>query len=225
MSAPITRRVLAIYKEADAIVEQRMAATCIAPTCVKGCDACCHQLVALDFASAIALAVAIVASPAWKDRLPELRAKLRDAMQATADLDINDAAARGKYLQLRRPCVLLDETTRTCSVYDARPSPCRHYAVVSDPAHCHFDYTGLVSIVAIGSYIQPQVMLRNLAILEEADLPMLFGAMQTMLLTALDYVRRGDSAIVDLLRAQRPDVALAEDVIEQSTNRAQGGRR
>jgi Putative zinc- or iron-chelating domain len=94
--------------------------------CAAGCGACCHQLVALAPAEAVAIA--------WFVPQRFTEGERRDLADRIASLD---AATRGKTAseraRLRLPCAFLAEGR--CLIYEARPLRCR--AVHSrDAAHC-----------------------------------------------------------------------------------------
>jgi Fe-S-cluster containining protein len=136
-----------LYRDVErnlVLVLEAYAADGLTPSCQRGCDACCHQLVMTTVAEADAAAEAIRAWPsadrAWLDgRLTEwldTTADLRDRLQAESDGDIEalveDLAA--EYWQRRVACPFLHEGA--CRLYESRPLICRHHFSLSDPALC-----------------------------------------------------------------------------------------
>jgi len=60
---------------------------------------------------------------------PELRAKLHSLGDAMED------ATKGDWFAKQTPCAFLDDD-QGCSIYDVRPSACRHHVVFSPPELC-----------------------------------------------------------------------------------------
>ena len=111
-SADASARCSAVAMALDAIV----AATETAPqrACRDGCAHCCHHPVGVTLPEAMTLRIAVRALP--------------DAQRAALELGVDSAAIATRELpwaQLAQlPCPLLDPQRR-CSVYAARPLPCR----------------------------------------------------------------------------------------------------
>lgn len=127
-----------------AVVLDTYAADGVAPTCFKGCDACCHQLVMTTMAEAREAARWIRAQPVpEQERLMRsldawllASAELRRRLQAGVDDDL-EALVEGlatEYWAQRIPCPFLH--AGSCSMYEARPLICRHHFSVSDPELC-----------------------------------------------------------------------------------------
>ena len=93
--------------------------------CKKGCAACCGMLVNVSVSEARALAALVNDGRVKVDRgrLERQTAKRHDAV-TWWELGAKD-----------RECVFLKED-RTCGVYEDRPTECRTYLVLSDPALC-----------------------------------------------------------------------------------------
>lgn len=137
----------AFYRDVErnlAVVLDTYAADGLAPTCRKGCDACCHQMVMTTMAEAREAARWIRAqSPEEQERLVaslhqwhEASAPLRRRLQEGADDDL-EALVDGlatEYWAQRIPCPFL--TAGSCSIYEARPLICRHHFSLSDPELC-----------------------------------------------------------------------------------------
>jgi Fe-S-cluster containining protein len=128
-----------------AVVLDAYSAEGIAPTCLKGCDACCHQLVMTTVAEAEA-AAAHLQGLGDEDREQILArldswlagtASLRDRLQAGADGDLDDLVEglAAEYWSRRVPCPFLVD--QKCAIYEARPLACRHHFSVSDPDLCY----------------------------------------------------------------------------------------
>lgn len=127
-----------------AVVLDAYAADGVVPTCRKGCDACCHQLVMTTMAEAREAARWIRTQPldeqerlvrsleAWLEASADLRRRLQEG--ADADLEALVDGLASEYWARRIPCPFLQGGA--CSVYEARPLICRHHFSVSDPELC-----------------------------------------------------------------------------------------
>jgi len=116
----------------------------LVPSCSKGCDACCHQLVLSTVAEAREMAHALESlEPAprslvagridhWLEVTGPLRHALQQANDETLDEVVDTMAAQ--YWQQRIPCPFLVE--RACILHDARPLACRQHHALGDPVHC-----------------------------------------------------------------------------------------
>lgn len=116
----------------------------VAPTCRKGCDACCHQLVMVTVAEAREAARVLATRPdtvqaaigerlvAWHQATADLRARLQDG--AEADLEDLVEGIAADYWQRRVPCPFLEQGA--CALYEGRPLACRHHFSVSAPELC-----------------------------------------------------------------------------------------
>jgi len=121
--------------------------------CTKGCASCCfHWVEDVNSFEAEAIAAWLVRYapekiPSIIDRctrdaaalshlnaLVEAKLALLDSAQNEA-IDPTDLLL-ASFHRLRRPCPLLDGTTRSCLVYPLRPLTCRMYVNFSDPARC-----------------------------------------------------------------------------------------
>ncbi len=95
--------------------------------CKKGCAACCHQHTVCSPLEAILVAQALRgharAAALWQ----------RVAVQAER---VRQSLGYAERHARQVACPLLDEDTRTCAAYGARPTACRQVLVVSDPALC-----------------------------------------------------------------------------------------
>lgn len=127
-----------------AVVLETYAAEGMEPTCHKGCDACCHQMVMTTMAEAREAARWIRSQPtAEQERLQQsleqwlaASAGLRQRLQDGADGDLEDLVEglATEYWAQRIPCPFLQ--AGSCSMYEARPLICRHHFSLSDPELC-----------------------------------------------------------------------------------------
>ena len=114
------------------------------PSCTRGCDACCHQLVLSTVAEAGVMADALdsLESSArtlvagrmdhWLEVTEPLRHALQQADNERLDEVVDTMATQ--YWRQRIPCPFLVE--RACILYDARPLACRQHHTLGDPVHC-----------------------------------------------------------------------------------------
>ncbi|MEW4568848.1 YkgJ family cysteine cluster protein [Tautonia sp. JC769] len=97
------------------------------PACQLGCDHCCYQHVAVTELEAEILAQHVQAhldpgeQAALRHRVDRDAGRLR---QLAAEAPTADAH-RAALARSRQPCPLLDEATRQCLAYEARPVNCR----------------------------------------------------------------------------------------------------
>ncbi len=124
----------------------------IAPTCRKGCDACCHQLAMTTMAEARAAALHLVGLPepeaarlrsnivSWQEATGDLRSRLQAGANEDLEELVEELAA--KYWERRVPCPFLSDGS--CAIYEARPLICRHHFSVTDPAFCQTGEEGAI---------------------------------------------------------------------------------
>ncbi len=117
-------------------------------SCCVGCTYCCRHFIPLSGPEAFLLADHVVALTSRQrvfDRFEGVKDQIKAAghMGRLVELmgsDIGDTGAAGfsdvalGYLALSIPCPLLEE--EMCSVYEARPVPCRHFNVTSPAEWC-----------------------------------------------------------------------------------------
>ncbi len=127
-----------------AVVLDTYAAEGHAPTCRKGCDACCHQLVMTTMAEAREAARWIRSQPVpeqerlavsleqWLEATEVLRRRLQEGADAELETLVDGLAT--EYWAQRIPCPFLQ--AGSCSMYAARPLICRHHFSLSDPELC-----------------------------------------------------------------------------------------
>lgn len=101
----------------------RSGVSCGKCTALKGC--CYMSVTALLFE---ALPIVRRLKTTKRDT-PELRTKLHAAGDAMEKMGTEE------WFETATPCVFLDEKQK-CSIYDARPSACRHHVVFGPPENC-----------------------------------------------------------------------------------------
>lgn len=135
--------------EAQAIELARLGEQGKAPSCQKGCAACCRMLVPLSAPEAFALRDWIRSCPI--DQQTRISARLHDVKAQLLSkglwpqltelceegTDVNDQfleQVNRAYYALRIPCpFLMDEE---CTIYEQRPAACRELLVTSPPDRC-----------------------------------------------------------------------------------------
>lgn len=137
----------ALYADVErnlALVFDTYATEGVAPTCRKGCDACCHQLVMVTVAEAREVARVLETRSQttqsairdriadWHEATKDLRQRLQSGLDEPLEELVEGLAA--DYWQRRVPCPFLE--AGACAVYEGRPLACRHHFSVSDPALC-----------------------------------------------------------------------------------------
>lgn len=137
----------ALYADVErnlAVVFDAYAPEGVAPTCRKGCDACCHQLVMITLAEAREAARVINSRPEasqsailsriadWHAATADLRKRLQSGADEALEALVEGIAS--DYWQRRVPCPFLE--AGACSIYEGRPLACRHHFSLSDPALC-----------------------------------------------------------------------------------------
>lgn len=143
---PLMRR---LGEEAQALEVARSIESGKAPSCHKGCAACCRMLVPLSAPEAFALRDWVRSRSAEEQehiarRFSEAKVRLLShgiwqqlSALCEATLTTDDVALDGVnrlYYALRLPCpFLVDEI---CSIYDERPAACRELLVTSPSMHC-----------------------------------------------------------------------------------------
>jgi Fe-S-cluster containining protein len=139
------------YEQIDQVHEDLLARPgAPQPTCAKGCAHCCQFIIYCEAAEA---QLVIDRYPKEVGRaIPAMRRQQRRLAEVTTPEDRiatlvegdQQALARvaGAWADLYEPCALLDPETQLCTIYDARPHPCRTYFVVSDPANCAVKHGG-----------------------------------------------------------------------------------
>lgn len=167
--------------------------------CVKGCNACCRQLVEVSISEALLIAerytslllskrAELKTQAAAAEAL--LRAERLGGEVAAADLDaMKDALTRmaDVWWREKRTCVLLTPEG-LCGIYEHRPLVCRSYHVTSDPEDCARDETHDVTVV---KYHEAEQMARLLLMQDERQTlgAAMFAPLPLALWMALDVTR------------------------------------
>lgn len=143
---PLMRR---LGEEAQTLEVARSTESGKAPSCHKGCAACCRMLVPLSAPEAFALRDWVRSRPAEEQeriarRFSETKVRLLShglwqqlSALCETPLTTDDVALDGMnrmYYALRLPCPFLED--EICSIYDERPAACRELLVTSPPMQC-----------------------------------------------------------------------------------------
>ncbi len=199
-------------------------------TCEKGCAACCHQLVWLSLPEAIAIADHLLTAPEWRCQLPLLTERLNQQLTILEDSEIT----RQSYFALRQPCVFLGPQN-LCRVYAQRPTACRYYYVVTEPALCgHPSGSELIASIDL-TELETRVISEGLRASQQAGLPVIVAPLPVILFWALRLLQEGREAF-DIAMASVPknsaldltrwmelsaESPLAEETIQIASERAQ----
>lgn len=177
----VGRRMLSIYREMEPDLHRYAAENNV--TCRRGCTHCCNLQIYISFPDAVAIAENVMQSP---KRSAEV---MKRCYEQIDHLEV-DAAV---YFHKNIPCALLDEK-KDCTVYDARPMPCRHYYVNSDPANCSSD--GGVKPVAFlnTQHLDLKVMMESLRVLKQRGLPALIAPIPVAVMWAMRFLAEGEDA-------------------------------
>lgn len=192
----VGRRTLALYREMEPSLQQYAAENNV--TCRRGCTHCCNLEIFITFPDAVAMAETIMESP---KRLAEVTKRCYDQLPHLTE----DTAA---YFHKNIPCVLLDEK-RDCTVYDARPMPCRHYYVTTPPENCSSE-GGMKTVGVLNTQQQDvHVMLEALRTLKQRGLPALIAPIPVALLWAFRFLAEGEDAFRKTL-LEEPSIGVAD---------------
>ncbi len=97
------------------------------PACQPGCDHCCHQIAMVTALEAQLLARHLLRN--WSEaEIDELRRRATDLWNRARSAGIENrplAEQMDVLARIRRPCPLLEESSRLCLAYEARPLACR----------------------------------------------------------------------------------------------------
>ncbi|MHB9118323.1 MAG: YkgJ family cysteine cluster protein [Burkholderiales bacterium] len=129
-------------KKAHAELDARM--TTITNACSKGCDACCHQMVAVHTWEESLIGAYIntemhdktkkIVRRQMMDWWRELRVYLRPATRENPITFYEYQALQQGMIYRRVMCPFLVD--KACSIYPVRPAICRSYVVPNDPQRC-----------------------------------------------------------------------------------------
>lgn len=169
--------------------------------CRKGCSACCSMMIVITLPEAYAL---VTRYPRVVERaVPALEADLAEVMRIAEELKLPgkgqafmlEEDARGelcsRWWQLQRPCPFLAPDS-TCSVYEARPLPCRTYHVRTDPSLCAQVPAARVEIMTLHRNDEEQLMraFRGLQMAAGIPNPFTCSALSEMVLHARKQLRQ-----------------------------------
>lgn len=116
-----------MYSKFDAEMDRRVKE--MNATCKVGCNNCCMLFATCTLPEGILIAETLLQKPDWRAMVPKLReAALKFCF---------DGVRTDTYLDKKIQCVFLSEGL--CSIYEMRPSVCRFYYSVVDPANCDPD--------------------------------------------------------------------------------------
>ena len=101
--------------------------------CKKGCYGCCHMLIGSTVIEALQIVLHFSTDPA---RLNTLRAKLPE-IKRQADLVQDPEMSSTHWFSSAIPCIFLDKSDGSCTIYDVRPVACRTMLVASEPEFCY----------------------------------------------------------------------------------------
>lgn len=137
------------YLRTDLAIEDSLKS--VTHSCVKGCAGCCRMLLTVSLEETVAIAAIYPHKlRAKRKQLTAQSEKLKVLYTRVfgegPDVDITNEQDLAAYTEKNdalcalwwaenEPCVFLKEDN-SCAVYDARPTACRGYYVVSDPELC-----------------------------------------------------------------------------------------
>jgi len=114
------------------------------PSCKKGCDSCCHQLVPVSPAEAFMIHDLVAAMPEARQEEVLRRVIVAEELLEEMGLDEHVFSTMDTGEELRRlliayhrrnmPCPFLEKGA--CTAYASRPSGCREYLVTSPAENC-----------------------------------------------------------------------------------------
>ena len=130
---------LAGANEAVCTIDRMLPVVQEQSTCRRGCWGCCGQLALTSITDGIRIATYLLAHP-------EIRRDFLD-VHLPAHLDVlrRTEGDVQRYWDSEVRCPFLTDTlVPSCSVYEARPMPCRLHFVASDPDNCYLRNEALV---------------------------------------------------------------------------------
>ena len=163
-------------------------------TCVKGCAHCCKQMVScspVEALGALTLFVERYGSAEWMAR--------RALVAAQAERIMQPEYSSAKYWQEQLQCVFL-QPDKSCAVYEARPTPCRTHAVITEPALCGaVSGTEMVKVVDVLG-LREGMMERTWELCQAVGMPGPVAPFQVGLLWAEIYCYFGPAALAKQLQ-------------------------
>lgn len=138
--ARANERLVVLNRKFDQAIEQDkvLSADAARISCRKGCSHCCEQFVMLTFPEA--QLIAEKHPDVVRAALPKLHAQeeqfvAMDGATALATDGPTRSAFYDRWFQTRTKCPFLGEDN-LCGIYESRPSGCRTYFVIDEPAKC-----------------------------------------------------------------------------------------
>jgi Fe-S-cluster containining protein len=125
-SEPVEAVVDRLYKYLDGVAQEQ--AKKFKTTCTKGCAACCYLMATIGATDGYMIALEILKKEDWQSWLPKLSVAAGKASYK--------GITKQSYFAQGNPCVFLDVTQGTCTIYEKRPACCRFHYVTSDPKLC-----------------------------------------------------------------------------------------
>lgn len=204
------RRLLPVYEELDAGVQEGMREASITPSCRRGCNHCCYNLAAVSILEAIPIAEYLLTSDVWKPRLKEIRTEL--ALQAAIidELGGVGSLAAITWLDRKIPCVFLKKNGE-CGVYKIRPAVCRTYFVVSPPEDCSSDkngnQVGVVNVQQAMMSFWSQTLTR-----EMGAVPPAMDSLQHSVIYALELLERGKEGFHEWMKQNNIQLEILHSI-------------
>ena len=184
------RRMLSVYRQLEPKLEEAAAQANV--TCKKGCASCCYLQIYVSLPEAVALAEQIGKDPKHTAEV------LKKCYEQLPKLNPDNAL----HFKQMLPCVLLDEETKTCTAYEARPTACRHHYVVSPASNCsplaentEIERLNLEKVDAF-------VLGESLRVLKQHQLPALLAPIPVALLWAFRLLAEGEVKFIDTLSSK-----------------------
>lgn len=120
-----------LYASLEAEVNRVLSTTSV--SCTKGCTHCCYMLTAIS-----SLEGDLIAEYLLKSRRDMI--KVAHRLERSAQVMSKAKKYRNYFLE-RRPCALLDEKNKECTIYEVRPSPCRYHYATTPVMNCSIKST------------------------------------------------------------------------------------
>jgi Fe-S-cluster containining protein len=182
------RRMLSVYRALDPKFEELAAKENV--TCKKGCASCCYLQIYITLPEAVALAEKLSEDPVRMQKV------ISDCYEQLNKLNPDNAL----HFKQMLPCVLLNEADKTCSVYDARPTACRHHYVVSPAENCS-PLSENTEIVRLNTEKADAFVLSEaLRVLQQHQMPALIAPIPVALLWAFRLLAEGEMKFIDALK-------------------------
>lgn len=168
---------------------------------------CCNQVVAVSLLEAIAIVD-------WSDkhlRGTALRGK-RDELEKQHRALMDPSMDQDRWYEQKVPCAFLSmeyETGPVCEIYSGRPTPCRTHLAVSPPELCDPDQASEGAFVYTREFARRHLD-EEVNLHRRAKIPFVYGPLQFVLCAAIEYVDRGEQAMLDFLGPLRSPEAMWE---------------